>query len=143
MKNKVKLAFLYVGSFLISIAPLAVAVGINFGRYTQTTASSFSLCFGGVIACVFALLKALGKLPKSTKRVFTYGALFAVVCLLEPLIYDIKLLSGMALLGEALDTVIFMPLIAYRKKKNSEDRLSALVDKKTEEIKELLGEGRV
>ena len=48
MNKTLKLGLLKAGSFLMTLAPLAVVVGLNWGHYTQTTASTVSLSAGGV-----------------------------------------------------------------------------------------------
>ena len=107
MNLHVKKALLSIGGFAISIAPLAFVVGMKWGDYTHTVTRSVSLGIGGVIAVVLSLLKALGKLPEKTKPVVKYGVAFGLVCLLDPLIADLKLLLGAAFMGEALDALIF------------------------------------
>ncbi len=127
MRRNVRLAVLTICSFFASIAPLAVAVGFNFKAYTATPAGAYSLGVGGVLALVIFFLKAINRLPKNVKRVFRYGAAFALVCLLEPLIMDAKLLLGMAFLGELIDCLIFAPLIARERGRKSRELVRAAV----------------
>ena len=107
MNLHVKKALLSIGGFAVSVAPLAVVVGMKWGEYTHTVTRSVSLGIGGVLAIVLSLLKALGKLPEKTKPVVKYGVAFGLVCLLDPLIADLKLLLGAAFMGEAMDFLMF------------------------------------
>lgn len=107
MNKTLKLGLLKVGSFLTTIAPLAVIIGLNWSHYTQTTASTVSLSAGGGLAAIVFGLKAAGRLPKNMSSIIKYGIAFGIICLLEPLILDAKLLVGAALAGEIGDKVIF------------------------------------
>jgi hypothetical protein len=107
MNKTLKLMLLKGGSFLMTIAPLAVVVGLNWSHYTQTTASTVSLSAGGGLAAIVFGLKAAGRLPKNMSSIIKYGIAFGIICLLEPLILDAKLLVGAALAGEIGDKVIF------------------------------------
>jgi len=124
---RLKLIALYLGGFLVSIAPLVIVVALNFGKYTATKSGSFSLALGGVVACIFFLLKAVGKLPQKVKSVFRYGFLFGIVCLLEPLILDLKYLSGACFLGELFYVLIFPPLVANLKERHSKEEIKKTV----------------
>lgn len=107
MNKTLKLGLLKAGSFLMTLAPLAVVVGLNWAHYTQTTASTVSLSAGGGLAAIVFGLKAAGRLPKNMSSIIKYGIAFGIICLLEPLILDAKLLVGAALAGEIGDKVIF------------------------------------
>lgn len=107
MKLTVKKILLQIGSFFISIAPIAVAVGLKWDDYTSTTTRTVSLGIGGAIAILLILLKALGKMPTRIKPIFRYSVALAIVFLLDPLIQDLKMLLGMAVVGEVLDMSIF------------------------------------
>lgn len=120
MKKKlnpnVKLALLRGGSFVTSFLPLAIVIGLNWNRYTATPQVATSLTIGGGVAVAVTILKALGKLPQKPKRVIMYGFVFAMLWVLEPLILDLKLLVGAALVGEIGDMVAIQPFITYTKK---------------------------
>lgn len=119
MSNKIKLVWLYIGSFLVSIAPIVVIVALNWGHYTSTPKSSLSLAIGGVMAVILILLKAMDKLPKRVKRIVYYVIGFFMVWLLEPILLDLKLLLLMAIIGEGLD----MALFSWKIKRLKEDIL--------------------
>ena len=49
----------------------------------------------------------MGKMPKDIKPIIRYSIAFVLVLLLDPIIANLKILLGMALLGEVLDVAIF------------------------------------
>ena len=107
MQTKTKLRWLECASFLSSITPLCIAVGINWDVYTKTTASTVSITIGGIIAIFMALLAVKGRLKPPAQRIYTYAFIFGMACLLEPIVMDIKLLSGMLLAGEGINVAFF------------------------------------
>lgn len=132
-KLKVRLAFLYIGSFLISIAPLVVVLVLNWGDYTKTPGDTVKLCFGGVIALFLIFLKVIGKL-KMPRRIVFFGILFLLVYLLKALLDDILLLSGMALAGEVIDLLCFQRPIKTTKEKILIEKTSDATASKVEEV---------
>ncbi len=107
MKLTVKKVLMQIGGFLVSILPILVAVGVKWNDYTSTTSRSVSLGIGGGVALILIFLKAIGKLPQKIKPIFRYSIALILVFLLDPLIQDLKLLLGMAIVGEVLDMSIF------------------------------------
>lgn len=107
MQTKTKLRWLECASFLSSITPLCIAVGINWDVYTKTTSSTVSITIGGIIAIFMALLAVKGRLKAPAQRIYTYAFIFGMACLLEPIVMDIKLLSGMLLAGEGINVAFF------------------------------------
>ncbi len=141
-KLKTKLLLLQIASFLVSIAPIVVAFGVNWNRYTSTPSSTVKLCVGGVIALVFAFLITIGKL-RFPKRIVLFGTVFFLSYLLEEVVKDIVLLSGMAFLGALIDTIFFSRAI----KKTQEAILvgktaNATTHQVEEVIKKYIGNGR-
>lgn len=141
-KLKTKLLLLQIASFLVSIAPIVVAFGVNWNRYTSTPSSTVKLCIGGAIALVFAFLITIGKL-RIPKRIVLFGIVFFLSYLLEEVVKDIVLLSGMAFLGSLIDTVFFSRAI----KKTQEAILvgktaNATTQQVEEVIKKYIGNGR-
>lgn len=107
MKLTVKKILLQIGGYIVSVTPIVVYAGLNWKRYTATTASCVSLGIGGAIAFVLILLKALNHIPKNVKPIIKYCVVFALVLALEPLIIDLKYLLAMAIIGEILDIALF------------------------------------
>lgn len=139
---KTKLLLLQIASFLVSIAPIVVAFGVNWNRYTSTPSSTVKLCIGGAIALAFAFLITIGKL-RIPKRIVLFGIVFFLSYLLEEVVKDIVLLSGMAFLGSLIDTVFFSRAI----KKTQEAILvgktaNATTQQVEEVIKKYIGNGR-
>lgn len=136
MKMHLKLTILYVCSFIFSAAPIVITFIINREQYITTPADTFKLGLGGVIAITFVAFKAIGKLKMPTGIVL-YAAIFALSYLLEALLADLLLISGMALLGEVIDAAVFRPLI---KRQRESIKISKLSDATTEKVRAVLDE---
>lgn len=111
---KLRLAILRTCSFLCSIAPLVICLIAKWDKYTATPDKTVKLCLGGILVVVFIALKALDKL-KISSTIVGYGAVFVLAYLLESLLDDLMLISGMALLGELLDVIFFKRSISICK----------------------------
>lgn len=103
MKTKSKILALRIGAFASSIAPILIAVGFNWENYTATTTETIKLSAGSIILLFFMFLKAMGKLKLPEKRIILYLIIFSMSYLLQSILYDLTMLSGMALLGELLE----------------------------------------
>ena len=144
MSNKIKLMWLYIGSFLVSIAPIVIMVAFNWGHYTSTPKSSMSLAIGGVMAVILILLKAMDKLPKRVKRIIYYVIGFFMVWLLEPILLDLKWLLGMAIIGEGLDMAFFSWKIKRLKEDMLIDRSADATAQRVEQaVQNAIDNGRV
>lgn len=106
-----RLFFLRAGSFTVSAAPLTVLLILRFPRYAATPGQTVRLGAGCLVLCLFLLLKVLGKL-KVPGRVTVFATVFLLSYLLSALLTDLTLLSGAALLGEALDLCLFSAPLA-------------------------------
>ena len=84
-RRKVALCFI---RFFVSVAPIAVAVGLNWNEYTRTVRSGVSLAAGGIIALVLIVLKLLNRMPKKVHGVIKYSIVFIVTYLLKDLLND-------------------------------------------------------
>lgn len=131
-KLRVRLVFLYIGSFIISIAPPVVVLALNWGDYTKTPGDTVKLCFGGVFALFLIFLKVIGKL-KMPRRIVFFGVVFVLAYLLQALLEDIILLSGMALAGELIDLVCFQKPIKTTKEGIMIEKTSDATATKVEE----------
>jgi len=138
MKPTIKKGLLQAGGFVTSIAPLVATVIVKWDSYTSTPTRTVSLGVGGVMAVILILIKTLNKIPKGTKPIIGYAIAFALVAMLEPLILDLKLLLGMALIGEGLDVAIFSWQISKVQKvidaQVVTDQMSAGMDAQTKAI---------
>lgn len=142
-KMKSRLALLRIGSFIVSIAPLVIVLIINWGKYTKTPGETVKLCIGGIMVAFFIFLKVIGKL-KMPRRIVLFGVVFIMAYLLQAIMNDMLLLSGMALLGEFMDMVCFQGFI----KKLEENILigktaNATTDQVEKVIQKYIGNGRV
>lgn len=134
--------FLSLLSFFFSVAPLATVFFVNFDKYTKTVGASVKLSIGGVLAVVFLALKVLGKL-KMPSRVVFYAFVFLGAWLFEAILADMVLLSGAALLGEGVDSLIVQPILEKMKKqKQTEDAADVTADKVRQVLEDYIG-GRV
>lgn len=142
-KMKSRLVLLQIGSFIVSIAPLVIVLIINWGKYTKTPGETVKLCIGGIMVAFFIFLKVIGKL-KMPRRIVLFGVVFIMAYLLQAIMDDMILLSGMALLGEFIDMVCFQGFI----KKLKENILigktaNATTDQVEKVIQKYIGNGRV
>lgn len=128
LKLKTKAKFLQVGGVAATFAPLAVGIGMNWQDYFATKETGVSLTVGGVMALVIVIINALGK----GKAVFgngfiVSGVVFALCLLLEPLVLNLKFLTGMMFLGEGINTAVFKPAVTSAKKQiENSERTEAL-----------------
>ena len=140
---KLRLVFLYIGSFIVSIAPLLVILIIRWDNYTKTPGDTVKLCVGGVLCLFFVFLKVIGKLQMQ-RRIVLFGIVFVMAYLLQALMNDLILLSGMALAGEVLDMLFFQYFIKKTKEKILIEKTADATTSKVEEVlKKYVGNGRV
>lgn len=122
MKDKRKLrrrlVFLYIGSFIATVAPLALCVGLNFDKYISGPRDAVKLSLGGIIALIFVIMRVAGKL-KMPRGIVTAAIVFGMAFLLESVLRDLKVLSLMWLCGEFADLCLFQ----YAIRKTKEDIL--------------------
>lgn len=105
-----KLFFLQLFSFLVSVLPLAITVGANCDEWFTTPEETVKIAVGAIIAIVFLCVKTVGKL-KVPRRIITFGLVLVISYLLESILADLVLLSGMAFIGELFDAVFFQRAI--------------------------------
>lgn len=136
---KGKLTFLYIGSFLVSISPLIILLALKWGEYTKTPGDTVKLCIGGILVIFFVFLKVIGKL-RINRRIVLFGVIFIMSYLLQAVLRDLVLLSGMALAGEVLDCILFQRAIRKTKESILIDKTSDATAGKVEEaIKKYIG----
>lgn len=111
---RLRLVLLYIGSFIVCVAPLLVCFIVNWDTYTKTPGDTVKLCIGGILALFFLFLKVIGKL-QMPRRIVLFGIVFIMAYLLQAIFDDLILLSGMALAGEFLDFVCFQRAIRITK----------------------------
>ena len=142
-KMKRRLILLQIGSFIVSIAPLLIVLIINWGEYTKTPGETVKLCIGGIMVLFFIFLKVIGKL-RMPRRIVLFGVVFLMAYLLQAIMDDMILLSGMALLGEFLDLVCFQGFIKKLKENILIGKTANTTTEQVEQvIKKYIGNGRV
>ena len=104
-KQKFKIIGLYVLSFLCSVLPVTIYFAINHAKYISTVPAKIKLGIGAVVLIVIVALKLAGKL-KINSRIVVFGIVFALSYLLDSILNDLIIFSGLALLGEALDMIV-------------------------------------
>lgn len=139
MSQKKKLYSLYIASFIVSVLPLIIVVAFNFEHYTKTPKSTISLTVGGVMALILMGLKAINKLPKIASSPIKIGIVLLIVCLLEPLILDLKLFLVALFIGATLDSLIFSGRIKNLKEEIMIDKTSTATAEKIEQVLKNLG----
>lgn len=141
MPLPVKKVLLQILGYCVSILPILIVVGMNWGEYTKTTEATVSLCVGGVIALVLILIKAIGKMPKQIHPLIKYAVALVLVVALDAVVKDLKLLLAAAIVGEVLN----LPVEYYLKKvKRAIDQQATVtaVDNQTQKIVDAI-KGRV
>lgn len=117
IKPKTKLLLLQGFGGAVTFAPLIIAIGINFKEYFSTTQSAVSMSLGGAMAVAVVVIQLLGKGKKMLgSAIVISGIVFAFCIFLEPLILNLKLLTGTVFLGEAVYAVGFKTAITNTKK---------------------------
>lgn len=117
-----------IGGIVATFAPIAIAVGANHEDYFVSKAAGISLGLGGGLALILIVLSALGKLGKLVDSGFKVTAfVFTFALLLEPVILNLKFLSGMMLLGEVINAIIFAPQVARLKRKIDREATASVV----------------
>ena len=140
-RYRLRLAILYVCSFIVSIAPLLVCFIANWDKYTETPQDTIKLCLGGLLLMLFVFLKVVGKL-QMPRRIVLFSVVFCMVYLLQTILDDLLLISFLALLGEILDAIGFQWVI----KKTKQDMIvSKTADATTQQVEQVIRQyiGRV
>jgi hypothetical protein len=135
--------FLYIGSFIVSIAPLVVVLCFKWNDYTTTPTQTIKLCVGGIIVLGLIFLKVIGKIGVP-RRIVWFSVVFILAYLLQVVLNDLILLSGMALLGELLDLIFFQRYIKRTKENILIGKTANTTTEQVEKvIQKYLGNGRV
>lgn len=135
MKTKKQLVIYELLSFIVMLLPIIIIFIVKWEDYTKQN-NGFSLAFGGICCVIFCFLLAKGKFKMPTQNIFTFAIFFMLVCILEPLLKDLKLISCMALLGQILYTLFFEFKVKKLRKQIKNEELSEIITssiKKSEE----------
>ncbi|MBO5981359.1 MAG: hypothetical protein J6Q24_02815 [Clostridia bacterium] len=138
-----RLVLLYITSFIASLLPLLITFIAKREVYFKNISESVKLAIGGIIAVVLLFIKVVGKL-KLPGRISFFAILFIMSYLLESVLNDLALLSGMALLGEVADTLLFSAAIKSTKERLIIEKTAGATTEKIEAVLEkIVGGGRV
>jgi hypothetical protein len=108
IKTVTKLRLMQAAGGTLTFAPLAIGVGINFADYIKTPAATAGLTVGGGLVAAIVALQAAGKIKKLLgSGAVVCGVIFAMCVLLEPLILNLKFLTGLMFAGEAQYALFF------------------------------------
>ncbi len=116
MSLKAKKNMLYIASVIVQILPLLIAFAINWDEYViekgenSKISMGISLTVGGILCASMIVLSVIQQMPKGNGVFFTV-IVFIIICLLEPLIKDLKLLWGMFLLGKVINSIFLVGAI--------------------------------
>lgn len=128
LTSRQKLWLWRIGGIVATFAPIAIAVGVNHEDYFVSKAAGLSLGLGGGLALILIVLSALGKLGKLVDSGFKVTAfVFTFAILLEPIVLNLKFLSGMMVLGEVINAIIFAPQVARYKRKIDREATASVV----------------
>lgn len=133
-------------SFLASAGPLIVTMILKRSEYFTEPSDSVKLGLGALLVFVFIVFKTLGRI-KMPRGIVGFGLLFLLSYLLESILKDMLLLSGMAFLGETLDLIFFRGQIKKVKEKIALNKTAATTADVTvsgveELMKKYVGNGR-
>ena len=113
---KRKLFSLYIGSFISSILPLAVLVGVRWNDYIRDVpAGAFRLTIGGVMVAIVMILKITHHL-KIHSLFFTFAACALFCWLVEAVLADLRLIYSLAAVGQGIDEIFFQTAIKKTRK---------------------------
>lgn len=132
-KLRIKLGIVYLLSIIASVLPLLICLIVNREKFFTTPGDVVKTSIGGMILLVFVFLKTIGKL-KMPRRVILFGLVFALSYLLQSLLQDLTLLSGLALIGEGVDYIIFQPILSAMREKNRANRAADVTEERVEKL---------
>lgn len=99
-------------SIFITFAPILFTIYIEREKYFATKAAGLSLTCGGIVAVVLVAVAMLGKGAKLFgSGVTVSGIIFLMAYLLEPILLNLQLLSGMLFMGFAINRVFVVPRV--------------------------------
>ena len=124
---------LYVCSFVASVLPVLIALVIRWPTYVQTPPDAIKLGAGIIIGAIIVIMKLVGKLHMP-RRITCFSIVFMLTYLLGPVLDDLMLLSGLALLGEFVDFVFFQTAIKKHKEDQLVDKTSSATAEQLEEV---------
>lgn len=117
-KNKprlrLRLFYFFLIRFHILVGPLCTVLIVNKDRYFTSVAEGVGIAVGGAICLLFVALLLLGVI-KAPGALYMFGLVFLLSYLMEPILSDLFLLSGIAFCSKLVDFVVFAPLVRATK----------------------------
>lgn len=142
MKKRALIIFLFICSFISSVAPIVVYFAINSDKYIKTPEDTFKLCLGGLICLGIIMLKVIGKLKLPSSTV-AFGFLFLLSYLLKSITDDLLIFSFLALVGDLADKIFFGIPISRLKKSIEYERSAEVTADKVDKLMERYFRGGV
>ena len=142
MKKRALIIFLFICSFICSVAPIVVYFAINSDKYIKAPEDTFKLCLGGLICLGIIMLKIIGKLKLSSSTV-AFGFLFLLSYLLKSITDDLLIFSFLALVGDLADKIFFGIPISRLKKSIEYERSAEVTADKVDKLMERYFRGGV
>jgi hypothetical protein len=128
IKTRSKILLWQVLGVAVTFAPILVEILLNRHIYFATKDAGVSLTIGGIIAVILVAMAMLGKLSKFMgSEIRVVGVIFVLSILLEPILLNFKLLSGLLLAGMCANGIFIKPKIKkLLRRKNNEETASVL-----------------
>ena len=142
MKKRALIIFLFICSFICSVAPIVVYFATNSDIYIKTPEDTFKLCLVGLICLGLIMLKVIGKLKLPSSTV-AFGFLFLLSYLLKSITDDLLIFSFLALVGDLADKIFFGIPISRLKKSIEYERSADITADKVDKIMERYFRGGV
>jgi hypothetical protein len=143
MKRRTKLRLLELARVLVVLTPLVIVVILNRNDYFYSSAAAIKMTIGGCGVIVFAVLLSFDKV-RIRSRALLFGVIFGFAYALEPLLADLKILSGAAFLGELINAIFFESRInRLRKLCDAEDAAEINAQAQEKVVEKIITGGRV
>lgn len=126
---------LYIGSFLVSILPLAILFVVRWGQYVKSVpAGAFRLTLGGIMIAVVLVLKITHHLKIHSLCVFFVAC--ALFCwLMQAVLNDMMVIFICAAVGQAVDEIFFQTAIKKKRQELEMDKEAQMLAERLDKIK--------
>ena len=142
-KCKKRLARLSVLGFIFSTLPVVLCLIIKWNDYVSTVGEGVKLAFGAIFSLLCIAVMAIGKLRLPGGFVL-FAFVFVISYLLEAVLRDMVLISFLAMVGAAVDSFLFSPLIKRERARLNIEKTADTTTRQVEAVlKKYTGGGRV
>lgn len=142
MKRRTKLRLLELARVIVVLTPLVIVVILNRNDYFYNAAATVKMTIGGCVAVVLTVLLSFDKV-RIRSRALLFGIIFGLAYALEPLLVDLKILSGAALAGEIINAIFFESRIKRLRRLWEAEEAAEINAQAQEKIVEKIVSGRV